>query len=215
MRIIQCVQYDILWWEARRGIPTASSFDRILTPTGKRSGQWAAYMAELAADVQCQTPNFFSERGGRVGTPEMEAGRLAEPHARRWYAVERDLDVCEVGFCVSDDGMYGCSPDGLVGDDGVLELKCPLPKTQVKYILKGYDKVPLEYTPQVHGHLIVTCRPWVDFMSYCPGFQCILARTEPNDYTRLLAEAVAEFLEEYERHLKKLNLQPPWESQPR
>lgn len=214
MKVFTCPQYSVQWWELRCGIPTGSSFDRILTPTGKRSAQAEEYMAELAGDIVCQTPNFFSTRGARVGTPEMEAGRAAEPHARRWYSVERDLDVREVGFCLSDDGMYGCSPDALVGDDGVLELKCPLPKTQMKYLMKGASCLPTEYKPQVHGHLIVTCRPWVDFMSYVPGLQCVLVRVEPDAYTRLLSEALAEFLERYEKVLRERQLTPPWEKRP-
>lgn len=210
MKIHYCTQASPEWWELRRGIPTASGFDRILTPTGKKSAQWDGYIAELAADTQCQTPSFFSQYGVRTGA--MEHGTATEPDARRWYSVERDVDVRQVGFCMSDDGRYGCSPDGLVGDDGALELKCPQPKTQAKYILKGYDCLPTEYKPQVHGHLIVTERPWVDFMSYCPGFRCILVRVEPDAYTKLLAEAVAEFLERYEQELReKYKLKPVWE----
>lgn len=220
MKVYNCKQYDNIWWELRKGIPTASSFDRILTPTGKRSGQADAMIAEFVGEMATgQHPNFFSERG-RAGTPAMEAGRAAEPQARRWYAVARDATVRQLGFCMSDDRMYGCSPDGLVGDDekgGCLELKCPLAKTHALYLMKG-DKhaedsplrLPNEYKPQVHGQLIVTCRPWVDFMSYVPHLPVLLVRVYPNDYTRLLSEALAEFLEKYEKELARRNLTPPW-----
>lgn len=223
MIVHNCKQYDDVWWLLRKGIPTASSFDRILTPTGKRSGQWDNYISELIGECICQTPNFLSEMGKRVGTPAMAAGRAAEPEARRWYRVERNVEVRQVGFCMADDRMYGCSPDGLVGEDGCLELKCPLAKTHSLYLAKGekYEegsplRLPQEYKPQVHGQLIVTCRQWVDFMCYVPTLKTILVRVEPNEYTRLLSEALAEFLEKYHKRLADQcpGLTPPWMEEP-
>lgn len=201
-----CVQYSPDWWELRRGIPTASSFDKIITPGGKPSTQAEGLIDELVGDLVDMRPNAFSERG-RMGTPEMEAGRAAEPQARSWYALQRNMDVQEVGFCLHDSGLYGCSPDGLVGEEGGLELKCPLPKTHAGYVRRG--GLPLDYKPQVHGSLVVTGRKWWDFMSYMPGLPPHLVRIEPDDYTKALADALAAFLAKYSEALAKFGLKIP------
>lgn len=195
--ILYMPQYSPAWWEARCGIPTASSFDRIITPVrGKLSEQCDDYIAELIGDRVCLTPNAFTERG-RMGTPEMEAGRIAEPEARKFYSMIREVDVDQVGFVISACGRFGCSPDGLVGEDGALELKCPLLKTQAGYLLKG--GLPPEYKPQVHGQLIVTGRAWIDFLSYAPGLDPLLVRVEPDEYTAKLRNALEAFWERYQR----------------
>jgi hypothetical protein len=209
MTIIDCIQYDPSWWEARRGIPTASGFDRIITPTGKPSAQADGYIDELIGDLVDLRPNAFSERG-RMGTPEMQAGRDAEPAARAWYALESGADVKQVGFCLSDCGRFGCSPDGLVGDDGVLELKCPMLKTQSSYLRKA--ELPNDYRPQVHGHLLVTGRKWVDFMSYAPGLPTFRVTVVPDEYTAKLKAALDEFLVRYAEALAKFNIKPRWQA---
>ncbi len=79
-----------------------------------------------------------------------------EAEAVAWYELQRDVTVQRVGFVLRDNEKVGASPDGLVGEDGGLELKCPLPKTQVARLLDG--ELPAEYRPQVHGALLVTGR---------------------------------------------------------
>src|SRR5262249_4377321 len=111
-----------------------------------------------------------------------------EPEARRYYEFETGSDVREVGFCMSDCGRFGCSPDGLVGDDGGLELKHPKAATQIKYLDAGV--VPPKYLPQVHFSLFVTRREWWDFMSYYPGLRPLLVRTVPDERTVKMAEAM-------------------------
>lgn len=212
MKIFKCVQYTPAWWEARRGIVTASAADRILTPTGKVSAQQDGYIAELIADIVDLSPNAFSERG-RIGTAAMEAGRQAEPKARNWYSMVRNVNVQQVGFVLSDCGRFGGSPDGLVGEEGGLELKCPLLKTQAGYLMDG-EVLPNDYKPQVHFHLIVTNRPWWDFMSYAEGLPPLLIRVTPDDYTVKLAEALADFLRKYDAALAKLGVKPNWHREP-
>lgn len=185
MIVHRCEQYTAEWFTLRRGVPTASAFDKIITPkTGKLAAAHEGYVCELIADL-CR----LDYPGERAATPAMRNGTLTEPEARRFYEMERDVE--QVGICFSDDGRFACSPDGLVGDDGLLELKCPEPKTHVGYLLA--NDLPTEYVAQVHGQLIVTGRKWVDFMSYCPGFRPLLVRVEPCEFTDKLRDVLEEF----------------------
>jgi hypothetical protein len=200
MKTHMMLQYSPEWWEIRRGVPTASQFDKILTPTGKLSSQATAYIDELIADRFVLNPNFMTER---PMTRAMANGTDMEPEARRWYAMEHpERRVVQVGFCVTDDGRFGCSPDALVGDDGVLELKCPLGKTHVGYLREGL--LPADYRPQCHGHLIVTGRPWVDFVSYAPGLPPFSIRVTADSYTEKLRSALDVFWEQYQATLTAL-----------
>lgn len=194
MKTFSMLQYTPEWWQVRRGVPTCSEFDRILTPGGKPSGQQVKYIAKLIGDTICLNPNFFTER---PMSRAIANGIDMEPEARRWYEFERDVKVRQVGFCLSDCGRFGGSPDGLVGDDGGLELKCPLAETQVGYLLDG-AVLPAEYRPQVHGLLLVSGRPWWDFVSYAPGCPPLLVRVTPDEYTKLLREELMRFLDRYE-----------------
>jgi hypothetical protein len=210
MKIIECTQYSPEWWEARCGIPTASQFDRIITAAkAEPSKQMDGYIAELIADKASLTPPFFTERGGH--TAEMRNGIDCEPEARRFYEADRGLDVRLAGFIATDDARFGCSPDGLVVDGageivGGLELKCPMLKTQAGYLLKG--GLPDDYKAQVHGQLLVTGLPWVDFLSYSPGLPALLVRVEPNDFTKKLASALEVFWEKYQQALAYIEGRP-------
>ena len=194
MKIIECVQYSPDWWEARRGIPTASSFDKIMTPkTMKLSESCMDYIYQLIADSIHFDPNMLTER---PMTAAMRNGSECEPEARNYYAFDREMKVQQVGFCLSDDGKFGCSPDGLVGDAGLLELKCPQPHTHVKYLHLG--ELPNEYKAQVHGQLIVTGREWCDFMSYCPGFDPFIVRVTPDPFTETLRAVLDMFWQRFQ-----------------
>jgi len=201
MKIIACEQGSPEWFLARRGIPTASCFDRILTPKQcKPSAQAEEYIAELIGDLY--NPGV-PDRAENFTTRAMQNGIDLEPEARRWYEMHVDQDVQRVGFVVSDCGRWGCSPDGLVGEDGLLELKCPMLKTQVKYLLAG--TLPDEYRCQVHGQLIVTGRKWVDFASYASArLQPLLIRVEPDAFTDKLRTALEAFSERYAEVLRMI-----------
>lgn len=197
-------QYSAAWWQLRAGVPTASQFNRIFTAvTAKPSSQQDDYIAELIADKICQTPAFFSDRGtGRPTTPEMQYGIDTEAEARAFYEMEVGRNVEEVGFILTDDSRFGCSPDGLVDPDGGLELKCPLLKTQVAYLMKR--ELPPEYKAQVHGALIVTGRAWWDFCSYAIGASPLLIRVEPDEYTEKLREALDAFYKRYQAAIERV-----------
>lgn len=202
MKVFNFPQLSSEWWAIRRGVPTASEFGRIMTPAKKQYAAGAlAYACELAAELLDPLPPHLSA-SGMIRTIAMANGQDTEPEARRFYALERDCDVREVGFCLTDDGRYGCSPDGLVGEDGGLELKVPLPKTHALWLYRG--GLPDEHRCQVHGQLIVTGRAYVDFLSYSPGLPPLLVRVEPDAFTVALRACLEVFAKEYADVRRKL-----------
>lgn len=203
MKIIDCIQGSPFWFDVRRGIPSASNFDRIITAkTMKPSAQQDDYVAELIAELSGLTPPWIREEGG-IPNAAMKNGTNYEPEARRFYEFSRNVEVQQVGFCVHDCGHYGCSPDGLIGEDGGLELKCPLLKTQARYLIDG--GLPSDYRAQVHGALLVTGREWWDFMSYAPGLEPLIIRVVPDEFTEALAAALDKFWDRYQECLHKLH----------
>jgi len=190
------------WFLLRKGVPTASRFDMILTAkTLKPSTQQDALICNLIGEKLSLIPpegvENFTNRA-------MDWGRHCEEEARRWYCLERNVDVTNGGFCLTDDGRFGASPDSLIDSDGgCLELKCPQANTQVKYLLTG--TLPPEYAAQCHGHLIVTGRKYCDFLSYSPGLPPLLVRVVPDDFTKQLRIALEVFHEKYAATLKRLD----------
>lgn len=201
MKIIDCIQGTGDWWEARKGVPTASNFDRIVTSKGLPSKGMTKYIAELISDRACLCPPYFTEQGRPI-TKAMSNGTSCEPEARRYLEMELGLDIRQVGFCLTDDGRFGCSPDGLIGDDGGVELKCPELKTHAEYLMKG--EVPRQYKAQVHGSMIVTERPYWMFMSYAPGLDPLIIRVTPDEFTDKLRAALEIFWERYQEACAKL-----------
>lgn len=211
--IIRChTQADPDWWEAKCGIPSASNFSRIFRPsTGTLSKQADAYVKELVADRLCQLPKFFSERGQVprkfTGTsPEMERGVELEPLARKWYSKERRVPVWRTGFVTTDCGRFGCSPDGLIGLDGGLEIKCYDEEKHRRWVKAG--TLPATFAAQVHGSLIVTGREWWDLVLFHHEADepKAIIRVVPDDMTRDLRVCLEQFDARYSEALKKAGL---------
>jgi YqaJ-like viral recombinase domain len=194
MKVIDCVQGSEIWWDHHRGIATASSFDKIITP---KKGTMSAQADDLICELIAQIATKGSIMPVGYVSPAMLNGIQMEPEARNWYEMQYDMDVKQVGICLSDDGRFGASPDALigVGNEGCLELKCPMMKTQVRYLLDGV--LPDEYKVQVHGELLVTGCKWADFVSYCPGLPTFSIRVYPDDFTKKLAECLEKFYDNF------------------
>lgn len=191
MKTIDCVQGSPEWFQARRGVPTASRFDQIMSPVKKQFSKSATTLAyELIGELSYPGPVEDLHPGM---SQNMRNGASLEDEARRAYSLVSNNDVTRAGFVMDDFNQFGCSPDGFVGDDGALELKCPMHKTQAEYLHLG--KVPADYLCQVHGTLIVTGRKWIDFMSYARGLPPLVVRVEPNDFTEALNENLIKFWE--------------------
>lgn len=192
MKTIDCKQYSSEWWEARKGVPTASNFHRIITPAKWEYASGAAtYMQELIAERYDPMYGNHEEYVSHA----MARGTHMEPEARRFYEFSRDVEVSEAGFLKTDDERFGCSPDAMVGEEGGLELKSPAAKTQVKWLLS--EKVPVEHLAQCHGFLLVTGRDWIDFLSYCPPLPELLVRVVRDEKTDALQAALDKFWGQY------------------
>jgi len=190
MRIINCEQGSDEWHAARLGIPTASRFNNIITPkTMKLSGQAQGYLYELAAEWLLREPCDNS------GSAFMDRGIIQEAEAVRYYEFQKDVETIPVGFCLRDDGLVGCSPDRLVGNDGGLEIKCPSAKVHISYLL---GSVGDEYKTQVQGCLYVCERDWWDVMSYNPMMPPAIERHYRDD------EFIARFIPLLDEFLTRL-----------
>ena len=190
-------QYSEEWWEARRGLPTASQFSRIVKGNGEPSTQRKAYLYECAA---VRITGIYKES---FTSAAMQEGHDREALSRMIYAMEKECSVDEVGFCISDCGRWGASPDGFIGDDGLLELKNPAAHTHVEYLIKG--KLPSAYVQQVQGELLVTERAWADFCSYSPKLPVFILRVDPDvAFMKKLESALIEFSEELDDICSKI-----------
>lgn len=144
------------WFRVRLGKVTASNF---ATAIAKPGSTRSTLMRRLIAERLTGLPQ------GTYSNKNMKRGVELEPQAREYYSLLNDCEIKEVGF-IEVNANVGVSPDGLVGEDGGAEIKCPLPSTHIDYILK--DREVAVYRPQVQGCLLATGRKWWDFVSYCP-----------------------------------------------
>ena len=172
LKVFTCEQGSEEWYKIKCGIPSASEFDKIITTKGEVSKQREAYLYRLVAEriTKCPTETYQNEA--------MLVGKKLEDEGRKYYELVKKVKVSQVGFCLQEKPGYGCSPDGIVGKPGLLEIKCPLPGTHVKYLLGGV--VPIEYYTQTQGQLLVTGKAWVDFFSYSPGLRPLIIRVKPD-----------------------------------
>lgn len=152
------------WFAQRAGKFTASSFADLMATT--RSGP-SASRAKLIARLVCE--RLTGNPAESYTNSAMQRGIELEPEARIAYEFETGTHVEQVGFIdhpiVS---MCGCSPDGLVGDDGMVEIKCPGEAAHLDYLRRGSHAQ--EYRWQLQGQLWVTGRSWVEIASYHPAF---------------------------------------------
>ena len=109
----------------------------------------------------------------------MERGLIVEAEAAEWYEFDQDVTVQRVGFITDENHTVGCSPDRLVGDEGLLEIKAPLPHTQVEYWLSG--EVNERFRPQLQGQLHVSQRSWVDIVCWHDVVPKLVLRVEPDE----------------------------------
>ncbi|KUJ86696.1 MAG: exonuclease, phage-type [Halomonas sp. 54_146] len=200
MQILNMPQGSPEWLAARLGCVTMSELKSLLVK-GKGPGGLGAgaitYMHQLI--------------GERI------TGELAEPfqgnaHTRRGHELEGvaralycdatgEPQPQEVGLILNHE--VGYSPDSLVGDNGLLEIKTKLPKFQIEVLLSG--EIPTEHVAQCQGGLWVSEREWIDFVSYWPGMPLFVKRAYRDEaLIRTIAERVEAFHEEMERRISQV-----------
>jgi putative phage-type endonuclease len=192
------------WYSARLGKVTASRLSDVLETikTGEAAAR-ANYRIELVAErlTGKSTPRFTSAA--------MQWGVDCEPMARSAYETETGLIVTEVGFVDHPTiEMTGASPDGLVGDDGLIEIKCPDTKTHIETLTS--KKAPSKYIPQMQWQMACTGRQWVDFVSFDPRLpEHLMLEIIRVERDQLLidqySEAVSIFLAEVSKTVELLN----------
>lgn len=175
LRIITCEQGTPEWFAARAGIPTASEFHTVLAK-GRGGGDSVTrrkYMLTLLGE------RLTGEVLEGYSNAHMERGKAMEDDARRMYAMMQDVDPEPVGFMRRDDVEAGASPDSLVDDVGMLEIKTKLPHLQLDLIERG--EVPSEHICQIQGQLWISGREWVDFVSYWPRLELFVKRVHRDE----------------------------------
>lgn len=187
----ELIQGSDEWIEARRGIITASTLDLILTPTLKvaSNDKERQHLYELLAQrvTGYVEPQYISD--------DMLRGLEDEVYAKELYS-EKYHQIEDVGMVTNDDlgFVISCSPDGLVGSTGMVEVKSRRQKYQAQTILNG--EVPKEYMLQIQGQMLVTGRAWCDFISYCGGMPMFVKRVFPDrDYFDAIISAATAFNE--------------------
>jgi hypothetical protein len=174
MQVFTCDQGTEEWFAARMGIPTASQFATVMA---KGEGKTrTTYLHKLAGEILTGEPmESFSNA-------HTDRGHEMEPAARALYAMMMDTDPELVGFVRT--GRAGASPDALVGDRGLLEIKTKLPHLQIELLMSG--KMPAAHRKQVQGQLWIAERDWCDFVSYWPGLPLFVVREHRDE--KMIAE---------------------------
>ncbi len=179
------------------GMPTASEFSTILAK-GKDGGASVGrrtYMLKLAGEIITGEPmEGFSNAN-------MERGKVMEAEARDLYAFMSDAEPQRVGFIVN--GQKGCSPDALIGEIGMLEIKTALPHILIPLLFKG--EFPPEHKAQCQGALWVAEREWIDLCVYWPKMPLFTIRAARDEgYIANLAGAIKQFNAELQETVEKV-----------
>lgn len=179
------------WYNVRRGILTASVMGQLITPSTLKpcdNPKSRSIVAELAAE---RITGFTDES---YASDDMMRGHDVEPLAIEAYSKHTDNPVTTLGFMINDDHgiKIGCSPDGLVDDDGMVECKSRRPKKHLQTILA--DEVPAENMAQCQAALLVSGRDWLDYVSYSGGMPLYIKHVEPDEkWFRAIVAAATEF----------------------
>ena len=186
------------WFECRLGIPTASEFSCVQAKgrDGGASKTRRAYMLRLADEV------IYRDNPVEAFTnPNLERGKEYEPEARDIYALMHDVELERVGFIRN--GSKGCSPDSLIGKNGILEVKTTFPRLLAELQLD--DEFPSQHKAQCQGELWITERDWIDIIVYWPKRKPFLKRAYRDEpYIKNLADAVERFNDELAQMVERL-----------
>lgn len=196
-QIIDCVQGTKEWFQYRLGIPTASNFGEMLRngKGGKPSQSMKTYMYKLAAEkYTLDLPENYSNK-------YMDRGTELEPKARLAYYFATGVEPKQVGIILNHGAGY--SPDGLIDDDGSIEIKVRMPHIQLNTLIE--QEVPRENVAQLQGGLWVSERGWIDYVSYCPKMPLFIKRVyRDEEMIERIADAVRKINYEVDKLVDQL-----------
>jgi len=197
------------WLGVRRGMLTASVIGQLITPTTLKvadNPKSRAIVAELAAE------RLTGWTDDHYASDDMDRGHDAEPLAIKAYEKHTGNPVTTLGFMVWEEAGFklGCSPDGLVDDDGMVEIKSRRPKKHVQTVLA--DTVPAENVAQCQAALFVSGRDWLHYVSYSGGLELypILVLPDPDWFDAIHAaatqfeKAITQMVDTYTERVKGL-----------
>jgi putative phage-type endonuclease len=203
VKVLDVEQGSEAWLQARLGKVSASRMADVTART--RSGYGASranYAAELIAERLTGTP------AERYTNAAMAWGTEKEPDAKDAYCFLRDAEIVPVGLVLHPTIAMACaSPDGLVGDDGLIEVKCPLSATHIDTLLS--ETIPEKYVKQMMWQMACTGRQWCDFVSFDPRLPAemqVFIRRVPRDNALILEleQETVKFLAEIDQTISKL-----------
>lgn len=198
MQIYDCAQHSGEWFKLRSGIPTASEFSSILASGkgGAASIMRRTYLLKLAGE------RLTGDLMENFVNAHMERGKIMEDEARDFYSFIADIEPRRVGFIAN--GAAGCSPDSLLGDAGMLEIKTALPHILIDTVLK--DEFPPAHKAQCQGALWVAEREWIDIAVYWPKLPLFVKRAHRDEaYIKRLSDAVDEFNADLDAIVKQIS----------
>jgi hypothetical protein len=187
-------QGSTAWHDQRRGLVTASVVGTLITAKTLKPAS-NDYSRGLIALLVAERITGYTDP--TYVSNDMLRGQIEEPLARDAYTeryAEEPGDVTTLGFMVRDDWGFsiGYSPDGLVRDDGLIEVKSRRQKKHLQTVLA--DEVPIENMAQLQAGLLVSGRSWIDYVSYCGGMPLYVKRVEPDPrWHEVIVEAVQAF----------------------
>lgn len=215
MKILHLPQGGEEWLQARCGVITASRFVDARTKLTRASKNGKA--GDLAGDAIRYAWTIIMERisGKPVDdtfvTWQMKRGTALEPYARMAYETQTGAFVTESGIAFTDDSKFGYSTDGLVDDEGLIEIKCPAAPEKIGAAWSNPDEAEAEYIDQMQGGMWITGRKWCDLVVYCPwlepiGKDVFVKRIHRDDnYIEKLEADLLEFkklVDQYEARLR-------------
>jgi hypothetical protein len=186
LTVFDCEQGSEEWFRARLGLPTASEFATIIASSrnGNESVGRKKYMRKLAGEI------ITGEPAPSYINSAMERGKAMEAEARAFYAFHTDADPMLVGLILNDG--KGCSPDAILGKDGLLEIKTKEPHILIECIEQ--DTFPNEHKAQCQGALWISEREWIDLFAYWPKMPPFIKRAYRDDaYIKQLKTAIDKF----------------------
>lgn len=206
MKIHNHPQRSDAWHRLRRGIPTASDFDRIITPQGKRSGQARTYMYQLAYE---RILNKDFKRPNLNAIAHINHGIISEPKAVQAFEQYTSFRTESVGFITNSEETVGCSPDRLIANrNEALEVKCPEGHTHVGYLIDGRRDA---YEAQLQGQMLIGGFAYVHFFSWHEEFPPYYEIVQPNvPFQMALEQYLAEFDSELRRGVAHVRALGSW-----